>query len=86
MEMKREETSKARAEGICNYILWTTEELIEAYAWEADRINREDAEHTKRLIKKELKRRFNETLKLLDDEQTVKNPLGAYKRLLNVSK
>lgn len=84
--MKREETSRARAEGICNYILWTTEELIEAYAFEADRINRDDAEQTKRLIKKELKRRFNEVLNLLDDEQTERNPLGTYKRLLNVTK
>ena len=30
--------SRARLEGICNYRLWTTEELIEGYAWEAGRI------------------------------------------------
>ena len=62
--------SRARLEGICDYRLWTTEELIEAYAWEAGRINQEDRRRTQRLIKQELKRRFDATLRLLDDEQT----------------
>jgi len=75
--------SRARLEGICNYRLWTTEELIEAYAFEAGRINQEDREITQRLIKKELKRRFDATLRLLDDEQTVENPHGTYRYLLN---
>ena len=75
--------SRARAEGICDYRLWTTEELIEAYAWEADRINQKDRETTQRLIKKELKRRFDATLRLLDDEQTIANPKGTYRYLLN---
>lgn len=82
----REQQSKARANGICNYRLWTTEELIEGYAYEADRINREDAEQTKKHIKQELKRRFDATLRLLDDAQTVDNPLGTYLYLLNVNK
>ena len=75
--------SRARLEGICDYRLWTTEELIEAYAWEAKRINKEDREIAQRLIKKELKRRFNATLRLLDDEQTTENPKGTYRYLLN---
>ena len=75
--------SRARAEGICNYRLWTTEELIEAYAWEAGRINQEDRRQTQRLIKQELKRRFDATLRLLDDEQTTQNPKGTYRYLLN---
>ena len=75
--------SRARAEGICDYRLWTTEELIEAYAWEAKRINKKDREITQRGIKKELKRRFNATLRLLDDEQTTENPKGLYRYLLN---
>ena len=75
--------SRARMEGNCDYILWTTEELIEGYAWEADRINQKDREITQRLIKKELKRRFNATIRLLDDEQTVRNPKGTYRYLLN---
>lgn len=82
----REQTSRARANGICNYRLWTTEELIAAYAYEADRINREDAEQTKKYIKKELKRRFDATLRLLDDKQTEDNPLGTYLYLINVNK
>ena len=75
--------SRARTEGICDYRLWTTEELIEAYAWEAGRINQEDRKRTQRLIKQELKRRFDATLRLLDDEQTTQNPKGTYRYLLN---
>lgn len=75
--------SRARAEGICDYRLWTTEELIEAYAWEAKRINQEDRKRTQCLIKQELKRRFDATLRLLDDEQTTQNPKGTYRYLLN---
>ena len=75
--------SRARLEGICDYRLWTTEELIEAYAWEAKRINQKDRETAQSLIRKELKRRFDATLRLLDDEQTIENPTGTYKYLLN---
>ena len=75
--------SRARAEGNCNYRLWTTEELIEAYAFEAKRINQKDREDAQRLIKQELKRRFDATLRLLDDEQTTGNPQGTYRYLLN---
>lgn len=82
--MSREKHSKARLEGVCNYRLWTTEELIEAYAFESTRINQKDRETAQAAIKKELRRRFNATIKLLDDEQTVKNPTGTYKYLLNV--
>ena len=74
--------SRARMEGICDYRLWTTEELIEAYAWEAGRINQEDREISQRLIKKELKRRFAATIRLLDDEQTIQNPKGTYRYLI----
>ena len=74
--------SRARMEGICDYRLWTTEELIETYAWEAGRINQEDREISQRLIKKELKRRFAATIRLLDDEQTVQNPKGTYRYLI----
>ena len=75
--------SRARLEGICDYRLWTTEELIEAYAWEAKRINQKDREMAQRGIKRELKRRFDATLRLLDDEQTTTNPKGTYRYLLN---
>lgn len=75
--------SRARLEGICNYSLWTTEELIEAYAFEATRINQKDRETAQRQIKAELKRRFNATLRLLDDDQTTVNWKGTYEYLLN---
>ena len=75
--------SRARVEGICDYRLWTTQELIEAYAFEAGRINQRDRETAQRLIRKELKRRFDATLRLLDDPQTTENPKGTYRYLLN---
>jgi hypothetical protein len=75
--------SRARLEGNCDYRLWTTEELIEAYAFEAGRRDLRNREITQREIKKELKRRFDATLRLLDDEQTVENPKGTFRYLLN---
>ena len=75
--------SRARLEGNCDYRLWTTEELIEAYAFEAGRRDLRNREITQRQIKKELKRRFDATLRLLDDEQTVENPKGTFRYLLN---
>ena len=75
--------SKARLEGRTEYRAWTTEELIEAYAFEAKRINQEDRKLAQRGIKAELKRRFAATLKLLDDEQTTNNWEGTYRYLLN---
>jgi hypothetical protein len=75
--------SRARLEGNCDYRLWTTEELIEAYAFEAGRRDQRNREITQREIKKELKRRFDATLRLLDDEQTVENPKGTFRYLLN---
>ncbi len=74
--------SKARMEGICDYRLWTTQELIEAYAFESTRINQLDKEVAQKAIKKELKRRFNATILLLDDSQTTYNPEGTFKYLL----
>ena len=76
-------TSRARAEGICDYRAWTTRELIDGYAWEAGRINRAEREQTQRLIRKELKRRFDATLRLLDDPQTTRNPEETFRYLLN---
>lgn len=74
--------SKARMKGICDYRLWTTQELIEAYAFESTRINQLDKEVAQKAIKKELKRRFNATILLLDDSQTTYNPEGTFKYLL----
>lgn len=76
--------SKARQEGNCYYSAWTTSELIEAYAFEATRISQDDRRTAQKLIRNELKRRFESTLRLLDDEQTTENWEGTYRYLLNV--
>lgn len=60
----------------------TTEELINTYAFETTQLNKEDREIAHRLIRKELKRRFNAVLSLLDDKQTTENPKGTYNYLL----
>lgn len=60
----------------------TTEQLIVLYAFEQGRINEDDKRQTQAHIKKELKRRFNTMMKLLDDEQTATNPKGTYRRLM----
>lgn len=60
----------------------TTQTLIRQYADEADRLNKNDADITRRLIKAELSRRFNAVLNLLDDDQTRENPDGTFKYLL----
>lgn len=76
---------KGRNIGGCtmaDYRCRTTEELINAYAFEAGRINEEDRKATQRLIKNELKRRFEAMMNLLDDEQTTRNPKGTYNYLL----
>ena len=72
--LRRGTRSRAKLNGLCDYWLYTTEELIEAYAFESNRINEEDKKAAQKAIKKELRRRFNATLILLDDEETVQNP------------
>lgn len=51
------------------YQTMTTERLFDLYLDEFDRINKEDAAITQNLIKKELQRRFNATLNILDDTE-----------------
>ena len=80
----RENHSWARANGICSYRLWTTGELIHGYIFESDRINAEDREITQKSIKKELRRRFNRTLRLLDKGQCEEDANAAYLYLLGV--
>ena len=65
-----------------SYRFKTTEELIAIYADEELRANQADKEHTQALIKKELKRRFNAVINLLDDFQTFVNPECTYNYLL----
>lgn len=67
---------------LTRYDLLSTEKLIELYADEQTRINRDDAELTQTLIRKALMRRFKQVLRMLDDEQTAKNPRGTFSILL----
>lgn len=64
--------------------LLSTATLIERYAGEADRISREDAELNKAAYRKALKHRLQATIRLLDDEQTEKNPMGTLFYLLGI--
>ena len=49
------------------YRTMKTEKLFDIYLDEFGRENKADAEITQKLIKKELRRRFNATLNILDD-------------------
>lgn len=66
------------------YRMKTTEELINMYAFENTRINDSDREQTQKSIKRELRARFESTIKLLDDDQTTQNPKGTFNYLLNI--
>lgn len=60
----------------------TTEELIEFYVY----VDRWEDEYSKNLAKKRIKetlrKRFNSTIKMLDDWQTKENPNGTFKNIL----
>lgn len=64
-----------------NYYTATTKQLVEAYAFEAGRINERDRQETQSLIKEELQRRWELFSKALDDPQTAENPNGTYRIL-----
>ena len=49
------------------YETYTTERLMEYYLWEKSRVNKEDMAITQATIRKELKHRFNNMMRLLDD-------------------
>lgn len=62
-----------------NYRTKSLKELLEAYSFENDRINKEDAETTKAYIVNEIYARIKETLDLLDDDADVES---VYKQLI----
>lgn len=66
------------------YRMKTTEELISMYAFENTRINDSDRIQTQKSIKRELRARFESTIKLLDDDQTTQSPKGTFNYLLNI--
>lgn len=65
-----------------NYYTASTKKLVEAYAFEAGRINEHDREITQGEIRKELERRWEQFINMLDDEQTRENPDGTYQILV----
>lgn len=65
-----------------NYYTATTKQLVEAYAFEAGRINEHDRKETQNLIRDELERRWETFINMLDDEQTAENPNGTYRILI----
>lgn len=60
------------------YMTYTAAKLIDAYCFEHDRINQEDKETTQRLIKQELRRRFETMLDLMDIPQLADSPEQMY--------
>lgn len=64
-----------------NYYTASTKQLVEAYAFEAGRINEHDRKTTRNLIRNELERRWELFINSLDDEQTAENPNGTYRIL-----
>jgi hypothetical protein len=75
--------SRARSMGNCDYSLWTTEELIEVYVWEASRKDKKNRTEAQERIKEELKRRFDCTLTLLDKKEA--DPANTYKYLIGAN-
>ena len=60
----------------------TTKRLFDIYLDEFERENKADAEITQNLIKKELQRRFNATLNILDDVEQSRNAISVLNYLL----
>lgn len=65
-----------------NYYTASTKQLVEAYAFEAHRINEHDRKTTQNFIRNELERRWEIFINSLDDEQTAENPNGTYQILV----
>ena len=61
----------------------TTEELIEFYVYlNKEWQDEESKKHASYLIKKVLRKRFDNTIKMLDNWQTKENPHGTFKNIL----
>lgn len=60
------------------YLTKTAAQLIDAHCFEHGRICKEDMEITQRLIKKELRRRFDTMMKMLDCPELADHPERIY--------
>ncbi len=79
---KGEARFRKETDMIEKYRCYATEELISIYTWEANRVNKDDANITRALIKKELKRRFAAVLEMMDEEESDENAHGIYRYLI----
>lgn len=61
------------------YIAYTAEKLIEIYCEAHKFINRENAETTQRLVKEELRHRFETMLDLMDYKELADKPESFWK-------
>lgn len=60
------------------YLTMTAAQLVDAYCFEHGRINQQDKETTQRLIKKEMRRRFEAMMKMLDYPELADHPEQIY--------
>ena len=60
------------------YISKTAAQLIDSYCWEHNRIDPKDKQVTQALIKKELRTRFENMMKLLDCPECKDEPTKIY--------
>lgn len=60
------------------YITKTAAQLIEIHCFEHGRINQEDKETTQRLVKEELRRRFDTMMKMLECPELADHPERIY--------
>ena len=67
---------------INRYMTKSLEQLFKAYQFENDRIDKKDAETTKALIEKEIRRRVNLAFILLDRVNTEKEVEQVYKQFI----
>lgn len=65
-----------------NYRMKSLEELLKAYAFENDRIDKKDSEITKNLIVNEVYVRIKDTFDLLENATTEVDAERIYKRLI----
>lgn len=62
-----------------NYRMKSLKQLLEAYAFEGSRINQEDSEFTKKLIKNEISARIKDAFAMLDNGADVES---VYRQLI----
>lgn len=65
------------------YATMKTKTLIYNYLWEKDRVNKRDMAETQKLIKRELRKRYNCMIRSLDSDTTADDTDAIFKRLID---